>query len=220
MTAKGGLALRVLPMALVLLAGAGCRSRPATAGSYPTTGASGSSAAQATDSGDVSVLKMAALHNTSGRCGDSAIQFVDNAVGWVSCYDGALWRTNDGGRNWDAMNKAGGVLKGLRDFDFVGPSTGWAVVRNKVMRTDDSGYTWVDSGVELTNEEISSIRFLPGGVRGWFGGGRYQAIKPGSGEGLPMGTRTWEKCPGGSSTEPPMGAERGAWSILAAISTQ
>ncbi len=77
-----------------------------------------------------------------------ATAFVDAQQGWAVGAFGAILRTTDGGRSWQAQR--GGTGEPLYGVDFVDRRHGWAVGRaGLIVHTDDGGETWQrqDSGV-------------------------------------------------------------------------
>ncbi len=78
------------------------------------------------------------------------LEMVDSSFGYAGTSTGALFRTTDGGLNWDSIPAAG--LPSPRAFskiDFVSRDTGWVFCNNStvsngyVFRTNDGGLTWI-----------------------------------------------------------------------------
>ncbi len=74
--------------------------------------------------------------------------FVSEQVGWVSGASGTLLKTTNGGDTWTAvLGGDPGAAKddAIENLRFVDPTHGWAVKKNKVLRTTD-GESWEEFG--------------------------------------------------------------------------
>lgn len=86
------------------------------------------------------------------------LEMVDSSFGYAGTSTGAIFRTTDGGLNWDSIPAAG--LPTPRTFskiDFVSRDTGWVFCNNStisngyVFRTNDGGLSWlrqIQTGVQ------------------------------------------------------------------------
>ena len=76
----------------------------------------------------------------------SDVFFVDASIGWVVGENGVIWRTSNGGESWERQ-KSNSPEK-LRSVVFISKNAGWAVGGefgvNVVLKTEDSGQTWID----------------------------------------------------------------------------
>jgi photosystem II stability/assembly factor-like uncharacterized protein len=114
-----------------------------------------------------------------------AVQFLDEANGWTVSQDPLtgqldIYRTNDGGRQWQVSslqegNLDFGPLASAVYLDFLDQQNGWVVVKlvsssnfsiGKLYRTNDGGETWV----EFDSPMGEPVRFLDE-KRGWIAGG-------------------------------------------------
>jgi photosystem II stability/assembly factor-like uncharacterized protein len=67
----------------------------------------------------------------------SGVQFVNRRHGWVSAANHSVYRTNDGGRSWQASTLPGGGF-----IDFLDRQRGYALGPDGLFRTADGGTTW------------------------------------------------------------------------------
>lgn len=60
---------------------------------------------------------------------------------WAGGYFGAIYRTQDGGQNWEKLQS--GTEKSIYDISFADEKTGWAVGRRGlILHTSDGGENW------------------------------------------------------------------------------
>lgn len=91
------------------------------------------------------------------------VKFVNVNNGWVVGDSGTLFRTTNGGTNWNSQNmnvSADYRNKHFRSVDFVDVNNGWiAGSDGTILRTDNGGATWSNqsSGVTIT---LNSIKFV------------------------------------------------------------
>jgi photosystem II stability/assembly factor-like uncharacterized protein len=75
------------------------------------------------------------------EAGSPTFCFLDRDNGWLSLDDRSLYRTRDGGKNWNRL-----VASGIRHFDsllFVNPTHGLAIAGwSELYETLDGGITW------------------------------------------------------------------------------
>jgi photosystem II stability/assembly factor-like uncharacterized protein len=102
------------------------------------------------------------------------VMFVDERNGWAvgdiapTGEGGAIYQTNDGGRNWRATARTTEILTAVF---FVNLNRGWAAGHaGRIQRTDDGGATWRTQRVEREGEVLNSIYFVDE-RRGWVVGG-------------------------------------------------
>lgn len=71
------------------------------------------------------------------------MQFVSRKVGWLTIAGTAtLLQTTDGGLSW-VSSRLGDAARGVRDFQFLNATDGWAVDQDgQVFKTGDAGATW------------------------------------------------------------------------------
>lgn len=91
--------------------------------------------------------------------------FINANVGWVYSYQ-KLWKTVDGGQNWDEYSIAGGQ-EYISTIYFIDENTGFYSSYNGLKKTIDGGQNWTDidiSGKEY--EAVQSMCFVDG-QNGW-----------------------------------------------------
>lgn len=79
-----------------------------------------------------------------------AVFFLNSKLGWAVGDRGVIWRTTNGGKNWERQTVQ--TNASLRSVSFVDPNHGWAVggtyqafsqhSKGVVLRTKDGGQTW------------------------------------------------------------------------------
>jgi len=72
------------------------------------------------------------------------LDFVDETNGYLVCMSGkgdVLFKTNDGGLNWNESNLTGFKVNQIR---FISPQVGYAVGENKLFKTNNGGKTWIN----------------------------------------------------------------------------
>ena len=81
----------------------------------------------------------------------SGLSFLDRKQGWAVGEFGTIWRTKDGGIQWEQMRNAP-TPAWLYDVHFIDDQRGWTVGRfETVMRTEDGGESW-------THEPMPTLR--------------------------------------------------------------
>jgi len=121
--------------------------------------------------------KLVRIGNVPLREGWYKLQFVNEREGWLASGKN-LWRTTDGGKNWDiAYSDEGswGILDSIDSLEFINSQTGW-MLADRIYKTEDSSNTWK----RLSDPDVvlHSIRFLKDGKRGWAAGEIYRPISP------------------------------------------
>jgi photosystem II stability/assembly factor-like uncharacterized protein len=113
----------------------------------------------------------------------SGVRFVSDNDGWFFCGD-RLWQTSDGGKSWRSIYPANGIGRTFGFYQFIDRRNGWRCSATEVQKTDDGGSSWttLSSPIDQGNGEISSVRFLRDGKRGWLTGGLYYPLTPGAPE--------------------------------------
>ncbi|MEK6304195.1 MAG: YCF48-related protein [Acidobacteriota bacterium] len=100
------------------------------------------------------------------------VDLIDDTNGWavgdIGVMSGAMLRTTDGGRSWQAVSKTDEILAAVK---FISPNRGWvAGYAGRIQRTDDGGLTWKVQRAEHEGEVLNSVFFLDAD-RGWAAGG-------------------------------------------------
>lgn len=94
----------------------------------------------------------------------SDVQFVSDQVGWVIGNNGLIYKTTDGGVNWNTQQSNNS--KQLHSLCFINDQIGWiAGADGLIQNTNDGGTTWLPQ-TSNTTLEISSIFFIDSQV-GW-----------------------------------------------------
>lgn len=70
----------------------------------------------------------------------NAIHFTNDQTGFAVGTNGSIFRTRDGGANWDTLSS--GVTSSLFSVFFVSPDTGFVGGYRFMLKTTDSGNTW------------------------------------------------------------------------------
>lgn len=93
-----------------------------------------------------------------------AMSFLDKDTGWVSyAWDPKIYRTYNGGLNWQTINT--NLLDGFKLIDFAQLNEGYAITRlGEVYRSTDNGESWQFTNTTLTNQ-IKLKMFQDG--KGW-----------------------------------------------------
>jgi photosystem II stability/assembly factor-like uncharacterized protein len=105
------------------------------------------------------------------------LNFANENLGWMSCL-GHLWKTSDGGRNWQEIYFAGNNR--LLNFYFVNSHVIWARTIHKMQKSEDGGYTWKDISIPLAGDDVllDSIQFLKDGRHGWLAVSDFVSCSP------------------------------------------
>jgi len=84
--------------------------------------------------------------------------FFDESVGWIVGDNGIVFRTSDGGKNWELMRI--GLFPPLFSVFLRNQSEGWAVGQNGlVLKTNDGGENWTEMKVP-TERSLFKIRIF------------------------------------------------------------
>ena len=87
-----------------------------------------------------------------------SLHFVDANTGYVVGNNGAIYKTSDGGQNWEEKNS--GVDVNLNSVFFTDANTGYASgASGTIINTTDGGEIWTEAE-KVTNYEISAIHFI------------------------------------------------------------
>jgi hypothetical protein len=95
------------------------------------------------------------------RLPDAAVSvfFLNDSLGWLVT-EKAIWRTEEGGRDWKRIKKA----RGIRRVYFKDDQTGWAVGSEKtILATQDGGLHWTKleaADQPKTNPEYTSYNLV------------------------------------------------------------
>lgn len=103
-----------------------------------------------------------------------SVYFIDENNGWISCQDGFVLKSTDGGENWTDIET--GFTESLRSIYFISSSLGWAVGYASdigvIIKTTDGGSTWYQVEHPLTLS-LHSIQFVNENI-GWACGSKFQ----------------------------------------------
>jgi hypothetical protein len=88
------------------------------------------------------------------------IQFVNSEAGFILGYSGVIYKTINGGKDWNKIKKRGIIHRGFyNDLHFVDTLTGFICGNNGViLKTEDGGNSWQQS-VYTFNADLYSIWF-------------------------------------------------------------
>ncbi len=105
----------------------------------------------------------AQLYSTSenGYLSPTAVHFIDDKHGWLTCRAGQLMRSQDGGNTWSpaSLPPDSGDRPTLWDVTFSDSANGWVVgEQGSIFRTHDGGASWTkqQNGVPI-------VRVIPRG---------------------------------------------------------
>lgn len=97
--------------------------------------------------------------------------FLDNEMGWLSCSQGRLFKTTDGGEHWNLIENRPSDFE-IKSIYWLNSERGWLAgytCKNPVcspmggkaalFETSDSGNTWVKSNFENTDPFYSQVYF-------------------------------------------------------------
>jgi len=120
------------------------------------------------------------------------VDLIDDKNGWavgdIGVMSGAVLRTTEGGRTWQAVSKTDEILSAVK---FINPNRGWvAGYAGRIQRSDDGGLTWRVQRAEHEGEVLNSIFFLDA-ERGWAAGGSGLLLSTAD------GGNNWETIPTG-----------------------
>ncbi len=107
----------------------------------------------------------------------SSIYFIDDSTGWMTCADGKILKTTDGGNNWDyyQYGSTDDILL-LTGLDFTDEQNGWCVgYRGLVLHTTDAGETWNKQEIN-SNGYFGSCKFTDS-LTGWIGNVKGEVFK-------------------------------------------
>jgi len=103
---------------------------------------------------------------TQGFAEITSIVFIDTLHGWAEGQNMPLLYSEDGGSSW-SVDTTG--IKGIKVF-FYDSFHGWITTRRKLIRTLDSGKTWLNDLPEVTDALLTDVFFvdtLSGWVTAW-----------------------------------------------------
>lgn len=96
-----------------------------------------------------------------------SVYFIDENIGWISCTDGYVLTSTDGGETW--IENATGVTETLNSIFFINSSTGWAVGDDSdigvIIKSTDGGTTWSQVNHPATMS-LYSVQFVNANI-GW-----------------------------------------------------
>ena len=103
-----------------------------------------------------------------------SVYFIDENIGWISCADGFVLTTIDGGESWNEIET--GRNEALKSIFFLNSSIGWAAGHNDeqgvIIKTSDGGETWHQANHPATRG-LYSIQFVNEYV-GWACGSKFE----------------------------------------------
>jgi photosystem II stability/assembly factor-like uncharacterized protein len=88
------------------------------------------------------------------------VQFVNPEVGWIKGPGLYLFKTLDGGKTWEVMDKRGGGVQ------FIDAQYGWRMIGSELLHTIDGGLTWQTQLSPDPNAFFSCFHFVDG-MNGW-----------------------------------------------------
>ena len=96
-----------------------------------------------------------------------SVYFIDENVGWISCDDGFVLTSTNGGDTWSEI--ATGVTETLNSIFFINPSIGWAVGDDSdigvIIKTTNGGTTWYQVNHPATMT-LYTVQFVNDNI-GW-----------------------------------------------------
>jgi photosystem II stability/assembly factor-like uncharacterized protein len=100
----------------------------------------------------------------------TSIYFLNDSVGYVVGYDGAILKTKNGGESWEEKNS--GITTRLLSVFFISEQIGWAVGDfGIILKTTDAGESWLRKG-NYVYPALNSVFFINNN-KGWIAGGDY-----------------------------------------------
>lgn len=97
------------------------------------------------------------------------LEFVDNLHGWIASDSGKLYRTIDGGKSWELLDKSPAIQPKsyLTNLTFSNYLSGWITLNEqgknwgdstaKIFHTEDGGLKWT---LQFSNEDISLSKLV------------------------------------------------------------
>lgn len=104
-----------------------------------------------------------------------SVYFINENIGWVSCQDGFVLTSTDGGETWNEI--VTGVTEGLRSIFFINSTVGWAVGYDNdigvIIKSTDGGATWnqVNHPATMT---LHTVQFVNESI-GWACGSKVES---------------------------------------------
>jgi photosystem II stability/assembly factor-like uncharacterized protein len=100
-----------------------------------------------------------------GRCA-----FIDPLVGWVLGSKGEVYRTVNGGVNWQ-RHSISSTMNDLQAFFFIDRESGWLseTPRGRIYETEDGGQKWHPQRMPIPELTIRSLHFISK-QEGWAAG--------------------------------------------------
>jgi photosystem II stability/assembly factor-like uncharacterized protein len=84
--------------------------------------------------------------------------FLNDQVGYIGGSNSTVWKTSDGGVNWDSLTSGGGEI--CRSIFFLNNDTGYAIYNSNVFyHTYDGGKHWEGWNV-VYMDDLNSLQFL------------------------------------------------------------
>jgi len=109
-----------------------------------------------------------------GKGGRLIIQFTSVREGWLADRMN-LWRTLDGGLNWDLVYSSN---ESVESFQFVDSGNGFLMISRGLFKTEDGGRSWrrLLTPLAFPRGTLRAFRFSTGGKVGWIVGGIYRPV--------------------------------------------
>lgn len=107
-----------------------------------------------------------------------SIQFINDNEGWLGGSE-KLWRTTNGGRDWELVYSADSYEGHIWSVQFVDAREGFMHRFNGLYKTEDGGRTWINgppTPFDGGKGDLSLLKFREGGRVGWAGGGIFRPI--------------------------------------------
>lgn len=88
----------------------------------------------------------------------TSIHFINDDIGWISCSDGKVLKTTDGGNSW--ISYSTGLNRRLQTIQFLNENVGWVAGNNSALaKSTDGGLTWTPQTIGISTI-ISSMFFI------------------------------------------------------------
>lgn len=108
------------------------------------------------------------------------LQFINEQDGWLAD-NKSLWRTTNGGTNWERFYSITTDGQQIRSFNFLNSQVGWMQRFDGLYKSEDGGRTWTQlpTPLDFPRGDLQAISFIADGRIGWAAGGVYRPISRG-----------------------------------------